>query len=452
MCYDHLSQADVEESGANCTWLLRPYTTKGQYVISPELGLVSAVIRTGDLMSATTSGITPEMFSYYEPLWSWVLDYSTEHGSTPDRAAFMHSWSDLKIIKTDNVSYWVEALKSRYAQMSMLETIAEAQDQLAYGVSPDVVLREMSTGVSDLLGKVERHSVARMSGDWSGAVGEVRDRANARLAGRSAGWPYGFPTLDLATSGAQPGHLCVIGARLGHGKTYTMIRMAEEAVRAGATVMFFSLEQSRNQIMYRMHSLLSRRLHDTTFSSSDLMSGDVDLDSYEAFCRSLSSKLDGELIIHDTRRGRVSAHTVAAGIEAHKPDVVFIDYLTLMDMDNSDWQSIAKLTGQLKVTAEQYGVPIVVAAQLNREAMSSSGPAGAEHLGRSDAIGQDADLVLTLSKKTKRVLQMRLAKYRHAPDQQKWYVNFDPGNGVIEEVSADDASDLMDADMEEADQ
>lgn len=391
------------------------------------------------------------MFLNYQPVWDWLVDYTNQHGSTPDRTAFMHDWSDLQLLKTDNVSYWVDALKARFAQSTMLEVMAEAQDQLSEDEDPSDVLKEMSTNLSSLLGKVERHAVGKLSEDWADAVSEVRNRVEARLNGKSAGWPYGFPTLDLATSGAQPGHLCVIGARLGHGKTFTLLRMAEEAVKAGANVLFFSLEQSRNQIMYRMHSLLSRSFSDTLFSSSDLMSGSVDIDSYEAFCRSLGETLEGEFTIHDTKRGRVSSQTVAAAIDAHKPDIVFIDYLTLMDMDGNDWQSIAKLTGQLKVTAEQYGVPIVVAAQLNREALSSSGPAGAEHLGRSDAIGQDADLIVTLNKKSKHVVQMRLAKYRHASDQQKWYVEFRPEKGMIEEISADRATDVLDEDMEQED-
>lgn len=418
-------------------------------MVSPEIGLISSVIRTADLVTATSAGVTAPMFMDYGPVWKWMVEHTHHHGCTPDKAQFVHDWPELQMIKTDNVLYWVEAVKARYAQAMMLEAIAKAQDQMTEDESPADILKEMSASLSELMSKVERHSVANLSEDWADAVNEVRQRAEARLAGRAAGWPYGFPTLDIATAGAQPGHLCVIGARLGHGKTFTLLRMAEESLRAGATVLFFSLEQSRNQIMYRMHSLLSRRLSSTPFSSSDLMSGSVDIDDYEAFCKSLPNLLDGDFIIHDTKRGRVGSQTVASAIDAHKPDIVFIDYLTLMDMDGNDWQSIAKLTGQLKVTAEQYGVPIVVAAQLNRDALSSSGPAGAEHLGRSDAIGQDADLILTLVKKSKHVIQMRLAKYRHAADQQKWYVEFRPETGSMEEISADRATDILDEDAEE---
>ncbi|CAB5220363.1 DnaB Replicative DNA helicase [uncultured Caudovirales phage] len=418
-------------------------------MISPELGLVSAVIRTTDLVSATSAGVTKQMFMDYGEVWKWLTDYCHTHGRTPDKAEFVHDWPDLQMIKTDNVLYWVETVKSRFAQAMMLDTIAKAQDQMTDDEPPSQILKEMSSALTGLLGKVERHAVANLTEDWADAVNEVRERAQSRLEGKSVGWPYGFPTLDIATSGAQPGHLCVIGARLGHGKTFTLLRMAEEALRAGATVLFFSLEQSRNQIMYRIHSLLSNRLYETPFSSSDLMSGNVDIDSYEEFCRSLSTQLDGDFIIHDTKRGRVSAQTVASAIEAHKPDIVFIDYLTLMEMDGNDWQSIAKLTGQLKVTAEQFGVPIVVAAQLNRDAMSNSGPAGAEHLGRSDAIGQDADLIVTLVKKSKHVVHMKLAKYRHAADQQKWYVEFRPETGSMVEISADRATDVLEADADE---
>jgi hypothetical protein len=93
------------------------------------------------------------------------------------------------------------------------------------------------------------------------------------------------------------------------------------------------------------------------------------------------------------------------------PHIVYIDYLTLMQRTSGEWQGIAELTGGLKSTGMNYQIPIVAAAQLNRSdgiVSRKSDPPGVEALFGADAIGQDADKVITFTKKSAHVLHGKM--------------------------------------------
>ena len=101
----------------------------------------------------------------------------------------------------------------------------------------------------------------------------------------------------------------------------------------------------------------------------------------------------------------------------------------------------------------RYNVPIVVASQLNRErGIAKRGePVGAEAISQSDAVGQDADSVVTMAPVSKSVLAMKLVKYRHGLAGFKWFTQFQPSEGVFKEISHDKAMTLKDQDDDQED-
>ena len=110
------------------------------------------------------------------------------------------------------------------------------------------------------------------------------------------------------------------------------------------------------------------------------------------------------------------------------------------------WQGVADLSSDLLRCSNEYSIPVIAAAQLNREHGIGKEPPGPEAIAQADAIGQDATAVITMVKMSESVLVMKLAKHRNAPDGFKWYVHFDPAHGKFEEVTYDKALDIKDAD------
>jgi replicative DNA helicase len=213
-------------------------------------------------------------------------------------------------------------------------------------------------------------------------------------------------------------------------------------------VQYDALEQSRAQIAMRTHSFLSSEYGKQTFRSMDLMNGkDFDLKSYKEFLTGLKSHTAGKFFVNDTSRGRLNPSMIAAQIERNKPNVVFIDYLTLMNTGGDDWKAIANLSAELKGIAMHYQIPIIAAAQINRMAIGNDVP-GPEHLAGADAIGQDADCVITMKQMSAHVIKMRLAKFRHGSDGQTWLNEFRPNSGKFDEISSQRADEITQEDKE----
>lgn len=232
--------------------------------------------------------------------------------------------------------------------------------------------------------------------------------------------------------------------------TWTGVRMAYAGAITGHKVTYYSLEQSRFQIASRVHAFGSRQYAKSPFNPMDLNKGTgFDLREYKKFLQEMRDKKGtGRFTINDTSRGIVTPSVVAAGIESGQPDIVFIDYLTLLGANSDDWRGTAKLSSELQAIANRYAIPIVAMSQVNRLGIGKE-PPGAEHLSQADAIGQDADVVLTMTQKSQGVMKMRLAKFRHGPGGATWHAKFSPGTGEYEEVTESEAETLLAADNEE---
>jgi replicative DNA helicase len=95
--------------------------------------------------------------------------------------------------------------------------------------------------------------------------------------------------------------------------------------------------------------------------------------------------------------------------------LVIIDYLQLIEPDNpsdSRQEQVARITRRLKGLAREANVPVLVLAQLNRQAEDSKDHRPRlSHLRESGAIEQDADVVMFVH---------REEYYRHGSDKEQF--------------------------------
>ena len=411
---------------------------------STESMFISAILRQEDHQTPVLGGVKPHWFVTHRDEWEWIDRYINRHRKCPSKVLFKTKFSDFRMVQSDDVEYCLGELRDEYLRRSLVQVVNEAVDKIK---NDDEVPDIMSLMQKSLLSlQADADGLANESDvvdDWEVAYDEVARRYERMAEKGIAGIPTGFSTLDLVTGGAQPGDYWIVAARLGQGKTWTLLRMAATAVYRGYTVQYDALEQSRAQIAMRAHSFLSSAHAQDSFKTQDLMAGrDFDLLAYKEFLKNLRDTLSGKFIVNDTSRGRVTPSSIAAQIERNKPDVVFIDYLTLMNGQQGDWQAIASLSAELKGIAMRYQVPIIAAAQINRTAIGEDLP-GAEHLAGADAIGQDADAVITMKQISRHVVKMKLAKYRHGGDGQIWFNEFRPNSGRFVEIDGDTADEII---------
>ena len=227
---------------------------------------------------------------------------------------------------------------------------------------------------------------------------ELKEKSlNPTLAGLSSG----FHDLDLLTQGFQKSDFIIIAGRPSMGKTALGLNIALNIIQTSKLpVLFFSLEMSKEQIMYRLLSI------ETNINQSRLKSGKLYQDDWVKLNKIIKIMSKIPFFIDDTPN--LSIQDIQTKIktilfEQGQIDLVIIDYLQLMQNPKSKMenrvQELSLITRALKNLARQFNIPIIALSQLSRnvENRIDKKPILSD-LRESGSIEQDADLVLMLYK------------------------------------------------------
>lgn len=221
----------------------------------------------------------------------------------------------------------------------------------------------------------------------------IDDRANNK--GKKTGLETGFTELDKITNGFQNGDLIIIAGRPSMGKTLFALNIAEHAaINNGKTILFFSLEMNKEQLLERTFSRFS------SVNAAGLRSGNLNNLDFERITTVLPKIRKSKLLIDD--RSAIGVSDIRAKCRRvkreHGLSLVVIDYITLMKGDGeNETLRIGNITRGLKLLARDLNVPVIAISQLNRgvetQNKTDRRPTMA-HLRQSGAIEQDADLIL----------------------------------------------------------
>lgn len=414
---------------------------------SPELLLISSVLREDKLGYAVKHNTTSDLFHVAHEEWRWLESYYQQYRKTPTKAAFLNQYPDFRLKRVDDTEMYVDEVKKSHGRYELTELIRDSADGIADGNIDKVIsdLHSKVLSIGTAMGTVKDVDVIQ---DWTDIYESAERRQREFNTNGIAGVPTGFSTLDKRTGGLQEGQVWIVAARLGEGKSWFLNQMATAAILAGHNVHFAALEMQRDEVSFRIHNLMSKHKGDgAIFQAQGLAQGQgVDLKKYKTFLQTMSATMSNRLTVSDVRG--IGIGEIISQIERHQPRVYFLDYLTLAKMSGEGgWKEIGNFTKQLKDAAGRYGCTIVAAAQLNREGTGKL-PPEAHTLAESDSIGQDADAVITMKKRSDRVIHSRLAKFRGGKGSYLWWNKFDPSTGDFHEVPKMEAEDLMDADAD----
>ena len=230
-------------------------------------------------------------------------------------------------------------------------------------------------------------------------VSEALDYLELLMQGNTdaLGLRTGFD-MDRMITGLKPGELFVLAARPSIGKTALAMNMAAN-IAMGSTpvpVGIFSLEMPAQQLVLRL-ICSTARVSMSEFKNRTLSSQRWQNDVGSA-CDQISNT---QIVIDDT--GAIDILELRAKARRmhskHGIKVIFIDYLQLIrghvGRNASRENEVAMISGALKAMAKELNIPVVVLAQLNRQAEQGEKPK-LSHLRESGAIEQDADVVAIL--------------------------------------------------------
>ena len=205
-----------------------------------------------------------------------------------------------------------------------------------------------------------------------------------------------FELLNTMTQGLKPGELFILAARPSVGKTAIACNFVEDFIDYEKRGMVFSLEMTDQQVIKRITYAKAN------FPLILLKPGYQPTKSeIEGLERSIKVIKDAELWIDDTPQ--ISLMEIRAKarrrIKESGLDYIIVDYLQLMRGDSSYGREreIAQISSGFKALAKELKVPIIVLAQLNRNAeLRAGGEPRMADLRESGAIEQDADYVALL--------------------------------------------------------
>lgn len=223
----------------------------------------------------------------------------------------------------------------------------------------------------------------------------VLDEAlRARTMNGITGIPTGWPSMDEATCGLQPGGVYVCLARPKMGKSITMLFNGSAAHLAGHIPLFVSMEMTQSQMARRFLALRAG------FDMDALRSGQISIFG-ERTLRSEIARLQEQHPFHFVDgQFRKDINDIASLVHSLSPHVLYIDGAYLVKMARmsakmAKWEIVGEIAQEIKNIASHNHIPTVVSFQFNRSLPKQNRGrngdqqrGGFEHIQLADAIGQ----------------------------------------------------------------
>ena len=334
-------------------------------------------------------------------LGSWILGYNRSDIKEFDCFEFYPEiFNAIKEVEEPNI---VAVSKQSKVPISTISDIVKENLPYAYSGAYKMLKEKKINGMISNISKGEGsikekldliiNETKRLDKVKTSKITNLKDDYIAEIEERKLAKPlrYGIDALDYWTGGIRKKELTVIAARPSVGKTALALQIAYNLAVQKKKVLFFSLEMSGTQLVERIAcrqtNIESEHLKTPKFLT------EAENEQLALFMDHID-KLKNELIII---YGTNNLSEIKNDIALHKPDVIFIDQLsklTEFKKFNSIREQFTYMTNETKLMAMDFDKPIILMAQINRNAQNTI-PTLAD-LKESGSIEEDADNVLML--------------------------------------------------------
>lgn len=377
-----------------------------------ERELVSKLVHSGSWEEALSSGIVEDHFedAKLKEVFVKCVEHFRKYRSAPSAKTVRELCPDVTLdIVTDSVQYCIDqfvlTVKRRRA-IDALRDLGTMLDDPSKIANIDALFLERARILAQLIPST---STTKFS-DMKGRVQQYNDQL--AIGASAMGIPIGIPSFDAITLGIQKHEYISIVGWQGTGKSTLAQWMLFNAYMAGYTPMIISLEMEGGALMRKWDAMA------THFKYSGVKGLTLSQQEVEAWEKSAerAAKAKNDIIVLDDV-GRCTVDKVYAEAVRYKPDILCVDYVSLMMPSRATsqmWEAVTMITQGLKQVARNLGVPIIGVAQTNRD--SAADGARLENISYSRSIGQDSDIVFGLHRdddmKAERQMEVRMMKNR----------------------------------------
>lgn len=298
-----------------------------------------------------------------------------------------------------NVVYYAKLVREKAVLRRVIDTAAEIQSDAFDGVQDlDAFIDDTERKIFSVRDTQLTKSFASMQEILKNNIHSIEELSQRKSD--VTGLATGFHDFDQLTSGLRPGQLIILAARPAMGKTSLFLSAAQNiAVTSKSVVSIFSLEMSKEELGFRLLSMLSR------IDSKRLKVGRISSqDDWIRLAKAADQLSKSRIFIDDS--GDLTVMDIRARCRRllateKRLDLIVVDYLQLMKGskaaskgDGSREREISEISRNLKNLAKELKVPVIALSQLNRgvESRPNKRPMLSD-LRESGAIEQDADIV-----------------------------------------------------------
>jgi len=197
---------------------------------------------------------------------------------------------------------------------------------------------------------------------------------------------------DLMDGGLAPGELGVVMAPAGIGKSWMLINIGANAIKAGHTVIHYTLELNENYVGQRYDSVLTGINAQTLKHHQDTVEEKM-------------ASLRGDLIVKYFPTKSVGVMGLKAHLEktimlGKTPALVIVDYGDLLKINakKDKHEALEELYEELRGMAGEYDIPVWTASQAGRSALEED-VIEADKIASSYGKVMVADFLMSLSRK-----------------------------------------------------
>ena len=415
--------------------------------MSLDESLIAYAVRyEGGFSGLQRAGITPDYFvDEFRTVWNYLARTKRQHDRVPSEDTLLARFPDLSLprVRRRDVPILLNDIRQRNKFIRLLKSINQVADSAtSYDVVDDVIM-QLQGSINEIAFSGEKaHIVDIFSED---AKKRMLKDFRKRKAGSIIGIPTGLRRFDATLGGLQKQRMYTAIGRPGIGKSWLDLLFVKSAVLAGHKVVLYPLEMTLEETAFRLYTLFSSSLFGVqrAVKNYDLTMGAVPTRKLVRLLNTLQDKFTGQLLIADigSLSDPYTTERVEAEAELYRPDMVWVDYITLMKApgDDDGWQSVGRLSKGMKNCAVRRKVVSGCSAQVNREAMKNPNVflPRLENISYGDAIGQDTDGCFSLNRKVINghvYLYYAMVKNRGGPEIGQTRMRFDVNVGDIEET------------------
>lgn len=318
---------------------------------------VSKIIQTGSMTEV--ADVPPYFLSdpNYRSAFEYIRNYYADIGAVPTLRVFKVDNPEISLVEVpEEWEDLIRRLHNQYIAGVLSENLDKFNDAFENGDMESAV-NFLGMTVSQVHTAIPNSRDVDVTQNGDERLERYLERRNN--PGTLVGVPTGFPTIDRATQGLQPGQLVTVTGLAKASKSTLAMRMAMSIQEAGYRVLYLTYEQTVEEQERRLDA------YRAGFNDNLLNSGNLTEEHWSNLTKAVhvTENLPPMTISEDC----MTVTSISAKIDVIKPDVVIIDGAYMLDDERGENrgspQALANIVAGLKFLAMRRSICIVAVTQ-----------------------------------------------------------------------------------------